>query len=113
MSMDPKALQRTEMIMKVQAGIMTATAAAQALGVSRKTYYKWEKRGLQAMMAAGEAETPGRPPKQETAEVRALKRQVKELEAKVEHMAETGALRVMLRALERVDAKKKRTELED
>ena len=60
MSMDPKALLRTEMIVKVRAGLMTATAAAEALGVSRKTYYKWEKRGLQAMLAAGEAEKPGR-----------------------------------------------------
>jgi transposase len=113
MSTDPKALQRTEMIVKVRAGLMTAKAAAEALGVSRKTYYKWEKRGLQAMLAAGEAEKPGRRSKEEAAEVKALKRQVKTLTAKVEHMAETGNLRVMLRALERQDAKKKLTELEE
>jgi transposase len=113
MSTDPKALLRTEMIVKVRAGLMTATAAAEALGVSRKTYYKWEKRGLQAMLAAGEAEKAGRRSTQETAEVRALKRQVKTLTEKVEHMAETGNLRVMLRALERQDAKKKQTQLEE
>jgi transposase len=109
MSTDPKALLRTEMIVKVRAGLMTATAAAEALGVSRKTYYKWERRGL----GAGEAEKPGRRSKEEAAEVKALKRQVKTLTAKVEHMAETGNLRVMLRALERQDAKKKLTELEE
>jgi transposase len=113
MSTDPKALLRTEMIVKVRAGLMTATAAAEALGVSRKTYYKWERRGLQAMLGAGEAEKPGRRSKEEAAEVRALKRQVKTLTARVEQMAETGNLRVMLRALERQDAKKKQTELEE
>jgi transposase len=113
MSMDPKALLRTEMIVKVRAGLMTATAAAEALGVSRKTYYKWEKRGLQAMLAAGQAENPGRRSKEETAEVRALKRKVKTLTAKVEHLAETGDLRLMLRLLERRDAKKKQTELDE
>jgi hypothetical protein len=53
------------------------------------------------------------PSAEEAAEVRALKRQVKTLTARVEHMAETGNLRVMLRALERQDAKKKQTELEE
>jgi transposase len=97
---------------KVRAGLMTATAAAQALGVSRKTYYKWERRGLQAMMAAGQAEKPGRRSKEEAAEVKALKRKVKTLTEKVEHLAETGDLRLMLRLLERRDAKKKQTELD-
>jgi transposase len=111
--MDPKALLRTEMIVKVRAGLMTATAAAETLGVSRKTYYKWEKRGLQAMLSAGKAENPGRRSSRETAEVRALKRKVKTLTAKVEHLAETGDLRLMLRLLERRDAKKKQTELDE
>jgi transposase len=113
MSTDPKALLRTEMIVKVRAGLMTATAAAEALGVSRKTYYKWEKRGLRAMLAAGENETSGRPSKEEAAEVRALKRKVKTLSAKLEHMAETADLRLMLRLLERRDAKKKLKESEE
>jgi len=29
---------------------MTATEAAKQLGVSRKTYYKWEQRGLEALL---------------------------------------------------------------
>src|ERR1700679_802810 len=112
MSTDPKALQRTEMIVKVRSGLMTATAAAQALGVSRKTYYKWEKKGLQAMLAAGQNETSGRPSKEESAEMKALRRKVKTLSAKLEHMAETADLRLMLRLLERRDAKKKPQESE-
>jgi transposase len=113
MSTDPKALARTEMIVKVRAGLMTATAAAAALGVSRKTYYKWEKRGLQAMLAAGQNDTSGRPSKEEAAEIRALRRKVKVLSAKIEHLAETADLRLMLRLLERRDAKKKPTESEE
>ena len=110
MNPDPKALLRTEMIVKVRAGLMTATAAAEKLGVSRKTYYKWEKKGLQAMLAAGQDDTAGRPSKEERKEVKALKRKVKTLSAKLEDMAQTAELRLMLRILERRDAKKKQTE---
>jgi transposase len=106
MNPDPKALLRTEMIVKVRAGLMTATAAAQALGVSRKTYYKWEKKGLQAMLAAGQDEAAGRPSREERKEVKALKRKVKNLSTKLEEMAQTAELRLMLRILERRDAKK-------
>ena len=107
MSTDPKALLRTEMIVKVRAGLMTAKAAAEALGVSRKTYYRWEKRGLQAMLAAERDETAGRPSTAPTPEVLALKSEVKTLTAKLEEMAQTADLRLMLRLLERRDAKKK------
>jgi transposase len=107
MSTDEKALLRTEMIMKVRSGLMTAKAAAAALGVSRKTYYKWEKKGLQAMLAAGQDDSAGRPSKQEAAEVKTLRRKVKSLSAKLEEMAQTAELRLMLRLLERRDAKKK------
>jgi len=109
MNPDPKALLRTELIVRVRAGLMTATAAAEALGVSRKTYYKWEKRGLSAMLAAGQDEAAGRPSKEERKEVKALKRKVKTLSAKLDKMAETAELRLMLRILERRDAKKKET----
>ena len=110
MNPDPKALLRTELIVKVRAGLMTAKAAAETLGVSRKTYYKWEKKGLQAMLAAGQNDTAGRPSKEERKEVRALRRKVKTLSAKLEEMAETAELRLMLRILVRRDAKKKENE---
>jgi transposase len=110
MNPDPKALLRTETIVKVRAGLMTATAAAETLGVSRKTYYKWEKKGLQAMLAAGRDHAAGRPSKQERKEVKALKRKVKSLSVKLEEMAQTAELRLMLRILERRDAKKNEKE---
>src|SRR5271168_2747747 len=107
MSTDPKALQRTETIVKVRAGLMTATAAAEALGVSRKTYYKWEKKGLSAMLAAEKDETAGPPQTGPTPEVLELRAQGATLSANLEHMAQTADLRLMLRLLERRDAKKK------
>ena len=109
MGTDAKALARTEMIVKVRSGQMTATAAAAALGVSRKTYYKWEKKGLQAMLAAEKDETAGPEKMGPTPEVLELRAQVAMLTAKLDQMAQTAELRLMLRLLERRDAKKKPT----
>jgi transposase len=55
------ARQRAEVIMKVRCGLMNASQAAAQLGVSRKTYYKWEQRGLQAMLTGLADQSPGRP----------------------------------------------------
>ena len=49
---DPKAQQRALLIMQVQAGVISATEAARQLGISRKTYYKWERRALKALLSA-------------------------------------------------------------
>lgn len=53
--------QRAEIIMKVRCGLMTATQAARKLGISRKTYYKWEKRGLEGLLSNLADKEPGRP----------------------------------------------------
>ena len=51
-----------ELILKVRGREITAKRAADLLGISRKTYYKWENRAL-AGMAQALAERPnGRPP---------------------------------------------------
>ena len=55
------ARQRAEVIMKVRCGLMTASQAAARLGVSRKTYYKWEQRGLSALLTGLTDQCPGRP----------------------------------------------------
>ena len=44
---------------------MTAAEAARQLGVSRKTYYKWEQRGLSALLDGLSDQEPGRPEKEE------------------------------------------------
>ena len=54
---------RAELIVAVRSGRISAKEAAARLGVSRKTYYKWEKRALKGMVAAlsdrGERQTAG------------------------------------------------------
>jgi transposase len=47
--------------MKVRCGLMKATEAAAMLGVSRKTYYKWEQRGLAALLMGLQDQVAGRP----------------------------------------------------
>jgi transposase len=51
---------RAEMIMKVRCGLITAAQAAERLGVSRKTYYKWEQRGLSALLDGVTDQNSGR-----------------------------------------------------
>ena len=55
------ARERAEVIMKVRCGLMNASQAADQLGISRKTYYKWEQRALGAMLDGLTDQPPGRP----------------------------------------------------
>lgn len=67
--------------MKVRSGFMTATEGAALLGVSRKTYYKWENRALEGMLKELEEKPPGRPETSEHEHYEAeLKKRIKELE---------------------------------
>jgi DNA-binding XRE family transcriptional regulator len=79
------ARQRAEIIMKVRCGLMTATQAAQVLGVSRKTYYKWEQRGLAALLEGVQDQEGGRPetPPEQTQKA-AFDKEFKELQQKNE-----------------------------
>jgi len=86
---------------------MTATAAAAALGVSRKTYYEWEARGLSGMLQELEDREPGRPPAPPKPEEVALQAKVTELQKQVDSLAQTAELRALLRLMERNALKKK------
>ena len=59
---DPKALQRLQVILEHLGGGITATQAAQELGVSRKTFYEWLDRAREAMLSALRDRPGGRPP---------------------------------------------------
>lgn len=98
---DPQQLaqRRAELILKVRSGLMTATAAAADLGVSRKTYYEWEKRGLSAMMQALEDRPTGRPKNPVDPEKTALKKEVKDLRKQLAETDQTLRIREMLRDL--------------
>jgi len=66
--------------MKVRCGLMTATQAAKLLGISRKTYYKWEQRGLAALLDGLQDQTAGRPEtEQEATREAEIERQLAEL----------------------------------
>jgi transposase len=58
---DVLARTRAETIWQVRSGAMTATQAAQHLGVSRKTYYEWEARAMAGMVQALSNQPAGRP----------------------------------------------------
>ena len=57
------ARQRAQLIMQVRSGVLSAQEAARQLGISRKTYYQWERRALAAMVEALGNRQPGRPPR--------------------------------------------------
>ena len=82
--MNPKARQRAEVIFKVRAGHLTATAAAQMLGISRQQYYQWENRALEALLQALEDQPTGRPKGPTDPEKQTLQRRVEQLEQQVQ-----------------------------
>ena len=75
---------------------MTAEAAARSLGISRKTYYKWERRALAAMVTALGTRGQGRPPSPRDPEKAALRRALTELQAKLMVLEQTARLRQLL-----------------
>ncbi len=77
------ARERALVILKVRSGALTAKEGAQALGVSRKTYYEWEERALKSMTIALENRPPGRPLLVIDEEKKALRERIKELEKKL------------------------------
>ena len=73
--------QMMPVILQRLAGSLTAIAAAQQLGISRKTYYEWEARALRGMQAALSPNRPGRPrsgPQTEMARVQAQKQELQQ-----------------------------------
>jgi transposase len=77
------ARDRASIILQVRSGVLTVTEGAERLGVSRKTYYEWEDRALQAMALALENHCPGRPSVPLDAEKEALQSKVQDLEKKL------------------------------
>ena len=94
--MEGRARERAEAIIQVRAGVMTAQEAARKLGVSRKSYYKWEARALQGMVEAVEEQAKGRPPAQEDPEKERLRRERDELQARVKVLEQRQRIRDLL-----------------
>jgi transposase len=90
------ARQRAQLIMQVRSGVLSAQEAARQLGISRKTYYKWERRALAAMVEALGNRDHGRAPRSVDPEKEALRRQTEELQAKLTVLEQTERLRQVL-----------------
>jgi transposase len=101
------ARERAAIILQVRSGALTATEGAERLGVSRKTYYEWEDRALQAMALALENHSPGRPPVPLDAEKEELQRQVQDLEKRLYLAEKTIEVKDLLSAFDLHEAKKK------
>ena len=103
-----RARQRAAVVFAVRSGQITAEEGARRLGVSRKTYYEWEGRALQAMTDAMEDRTPGRPLIPQDEEKQRLQEQIAELEKKLFLAEKTSEVRDMLHAYELHNAKVKK-----
>jgi transposase len=95
---EAQARLRAELILKVRSGLMTASAAAERLGVSRKTYYKWEKRALAGMVEGLCDRDVGRPASQPDEEKETLRKKVAELERELRLKKQSEELRNLLRS---------------
>lgn len=87
------ARKRTEIFIRVQSGQMSATEAAEVLGISRKTYYKWEQRAFQALLDAMTDRSPGRPSTPSDPEKEALEKSVSEMERQLLMAEERAEIR--------------------
>ena len=99
--MNAQTRQRATLILQVQTGQITASQAALQLGMSRKTYYQWEKRALEGLMQGLEPSNPGRPSTQPSREVAQLRQKVQELEEKLEQTEKVARLRELIGDLKR------------
>ncbi|MBP1738692.1 MAG: hypothetical protein H6Q48_985 [Deltaproteobacteria bacterium] len=79
---------------------MTVKQGARALGVSRKTYYRWEERALKAMALALENRAAGRPCVSTDEEKESLRQRIRELEKKLDLAEKTLEVKELLAAYE-------------
>ncbi len=71
---------RAALIAQVQSGVITATEAANQMGVSRKTYYQWEQRALEALAPSQREKPGGRPAVHHNPAQAALQQQTEQLQ---------------------------------
>jgi transposase-like protein len=86
---------RAALIVQVQCGQITVQEAANQLGVSRKTYYEWEKRASQRDRPGGRPAQPQDPEKQ------ALQEQAQQLQDQARLLEQTLVIRQQVAELER------------
>ena len=102
------ARKRAAVIFAVRSDRITAEEGARQLGVSRKTYYEWERRALEAMTEALENRASGRPGMPRDEEKERFQEKLAELENKLFVAEKTVEVRDMLHAYELQNAKTKK-----
>jgi len=95
-----RARERALVMLRLRSGAMTAKQGAQALGVSRKTYYQWEERALKAMALALENHVAGRPCVSTDEEKESLRQRIRELEKKLDLAEKALEVKELLAAYE-------------
>ena len=100
------ARKRAAVIFAVRSGRITAEEGAKQLGISRKTYYEWERRALEAMTDALENGASGRPRTPIDSEKERLQEEIALLQNKLFVAEKTVEVRDMLHAYELQNAKK-------
>jgi transposase len=102
------ARNRAAVVFAVRSGQITAEEGARRLGVSRKTYYEWERRALEAMTEALEDRASGRPSAPKDEEKERLQKEIAELQNKLFVAEKTVEVRDMLHAYELQNASAKK-----
>jgi transposase len=100
-----RARQRAAVVFAVQGGQITVEEGAKQLGVSRKTYYEWEGRAMQAMTQAMEDGHSGRPKTPRDEEKERLHKEIADLQDKLFVAEKTVEVRDMLHEYELHNAK--------
>ena len=85
--------------MKVRCGLLTARQAADRMGVSRKTFYKWEQRGLNALLDSVTDQPPGRRAHPSDDRRQILEKQLSEANREIELLNHKMALKDVLMEL--------------
>ncbi len=104
MSNQQSARLRAEMIMKVRCGLLTARQAAARMGVSRKTFYKWEQRGLNALMEHVTDHPPGRRAHPSDERIQDLETKLAQAQREIELLNRKMALKDVLMELKLPEA---------
>lgn len=107
---DSKAMLIAETILEVRSGRISAKKGAEKLGMSRKSYYKWEKRALSGMLDALAEKPSGRPESPpEDPEKAALKSELEQLRLDKLQLQKQLELREIVHRmeLENLETKKK------
>ena len=108
---DARTQLRAQLLLDVLAGKITATQAAERLGVSRKTWHEWQQRGLEAMLQAMSDRPTGRPPQERDPEKDYLQEQLQQQRRQIDALERSQRIQELLRPLSRfapeADSKKK------